>query len=216
MHFGPGPFSPILLNGVPLPCSSAVKDLGIQISSDLSCDRHVQMLTAKARAVSHRILRCFRSRDPITLGRAFVAYVRPILEYAFPVLSLSAAQLASIESVQRRFTWQVCKRLDKAETNYEDRLKLCGLQMMTSRRELSDLTFAHSVFHARHLCPPLKPIDPKPRYPTSHRMRFATERKPSRLRSRLAPYRISRKWNALSDAVRGLKTTAFKKNVSET
>jgi len=58
------------------------KDLGVHVCSDLSFATHVNTIAAKAhaRACLCLIHKCFMSRNAVALTRAFVAYVRPILE----------------------------------------------------------------------------------------------------------------------------------------
>jgi len=57
------------------------KDLGVHVCSDLSFATHDNTIAAKAHARACLIHKCFISRDTVTLTRAFLAYVRPILEY---------------------------------------------------------------------------------------------------------------------------------------
>ena len=50
-------------------------------------------------------MRCFHSRDPGVLTKAFVVYVRPTVEYCSPVWSpCTVLNINNIESVQRTFT----------------------------------------------------------------------------------------------------------------
>jgi len=63
------------------------KDLGVHVCSDLSFATHVNTIAAKAYARACLIHKCFLSRDAVTLTKAFVAYVRPILEYASVIWS---------------------------------------------------------------------------------------------------------------------------------
>ena len=50
---------------------------------------HINTIVAKASQRANAILRCFQSRDPCVLLRAFKVYVRPILEYNTTVWSPS-------------------------------------------------------------------------------------------------------------------------------
>ena len=86
--------------------------------------------TAKRRA--SQILRCFLSKDPNVLTKAFVIYVRPLLEYCSPVWSPSrVSDINTLESVQRSFT----KRLvGFCHMTYDNRLKLLGLDRLELRR----------------------------------------------------------------------------------
>jgi len=58
------------------------KDLGVVITNSLSFTQHICECTAKAHKSANNILRCFVSRDNGLLVRAFVTYVRLILEYS--------------------------------------------------------------------------------------------------------------------------------------
>jgi len=83
------------------------KDRGVVITNSLSFTQHICECTIKAH--SHRransILRCFVSRDNGLLMRAFVTYVRPILEYNSTIWSPSFVRdIEQLEKVQRRFT----------------------------------------------------------------------------------------------------------------
>ena len=44
-------------------------------------DKHINKIVTKAHQRAALILRCFKSRKPDVLFRAFTVYVRPILEY---------------------------------------------------------------------------------------------------------------------------------------
>ena len=57
-------------------------DLGVTIDSKLSFHPHITNIVSKANQRKSLILRCFLSRNPANLLRAFKVYVRPLLEYA--------------------------------------------------------------------------------------------------------------------------------------
>ena len=59
--------------------------------------------------MNSRILRCFATRDNDLLVRAFLVYVRPILEYNSIVWSPTLiGDIEKLERVQRRFTKRLC------------------------------------------------------------------------------------------------------------
>ena len=60
---------------------SHCRDLGVIITSDLSCSLHIQQICVKAHQRANSILRCFMSGNVKLLPRAFIVYVRPMLEY---------------------------------------------------------------------------------------------------------------------------------------
>ena len=91
---------------------------------------HIDGIVAKAHQRANTILRCFVTRDPQLLTRAYIAYVRPILEHDCVTWSPHLKQdIEKIESVQRRYT----KRLRGLEgLRYDERLRrlqLCTLEL---------------------------------------------------------------------------------------
>jgi len=62
-------------------------DLGVYVDCALSFSNHISTIVTKAKLRSSQILRFFLSKDPVVLAKAFVVYVRPILEYSSPVWS---------------------------------------------------------------------------------------------------------------------------------
>jgi len=68
--------------------------------NELSLSAHYSPIVCKAHQRACLIPRCFKSRDPVIIFRAFTVYVRPLLEYCSPVWSPGY----TTESVQKRFT----------------------------------------------------------------------------------------------------------------
>jgi len=75
--------------------------------------------------------------------KAYITYVRPLLEYAACVRSpYQLDDIAKIESVQRRFT----KRLPGlSNTSYSDRLAVLGLRRLQLRRLHQDLIYTYKI-----------------------------------------------------------------------
>ena len=105
--------------------------------------QHIHAITAKAHQRANSIHRCFLSGDNNSLVRAFVVYVRPILEYNSVVwLPCLKCEIEEIEKVQRRFT----KRLKGLEhVSYSDRLRRLGLPSLELRRLYLDLLFCYKL-----------------------------------------------------------------------
>jgi len=103
-----------------LPRVGVCRDLGITITSDLSSSQHINEIVNKAHQRANHIIRCFLSGHTSTLIRAFIVYVRPILEYNCVIWSPSLKRdIDLIEKVQRRFT----KRLrGLKDLSYTERL----------------------------------------------------------------------------------------------
>jgi len=66
---------------------------------------HISAIARKAHARASLILRSFVTWDPVVLTKAFITYVRPILEYCTSVWSPhTVSNIDKIESCQRWFT----------------------------------------------------------------------------------------------------------------
>ena len=129
----------------PLTCVDTISDLGVILSSDLSFNRQIDKLYSRARCRSAMILKCFQSRDKLLLFRAFIAYVRPILEYCCNVWSpYRLCDIRKLESVQRLFT----KRLrGLKDLSYPERLKCLKAESLEIRRVKSDLSMYFKILH---------------------------------------------------------------------
>ena len=57
------------------------RDLGVNVTSDLVPSVHIDRIIVKAHQRVNNILRCFVSHDRLSLTKAFVTYVWPLLEY---------------------------------------------------------------------------------------------------------------------------------------
>jgi len=103
----------------------------------LQFTEHVNCIVAKAHSRAYLIRKCFVSRNPPLLMRAFNTYVRPLLEYASSVWSPQYNYLIDkVESVQRRFT----KRLPGfSALDYPTRLISLEQCSLEKRRIVHDL-----------------------------------------------------------------------------
>src|SRR6202022_2475189 len=114
-----------------------VRDLGVYVTSDLAWSSHVAIVVKKALNCVNLLFRVFHCRDHATLVRAYVTYVRPLMEYATPVWSPWTIQdIDSIENVQRYFTRRLFGWNRPA---YADRLSALGLESLELRRIKADL-----------------------------------------------------------------------------
>ena len=118
------------------------------VTKDLSSSAHVNDVVSRAHKRTAAILRTFVSQDVNLLGlmRAFITYVRPIVEYNSVVWSPSSAHdIDAVERVQRRFT----KRLPGLKNmSYDQRMKILQLPSLELRRrpKHADLFWCYKVF----------------------------------------------------------------------
>ena len=128
-----------------LPTVMSYKDLGIHVDANLCFATHIANVVTRAKLRACQILRCFHSKDPGTLSKAFTVYVRPLLEYCSPVWSpCTVTAVNKLESVQRSFT----KRLSGLSClSYEERLNILGLERLEVRRIHADLIMCYRIVH---------------------------------------------------------------------
>jgi len=88
-----------------LPSVDSVTDLGVTYNSKLMFRPHIDNIVSEAALRAKLILKCFRSREPSLLNRAFCTFVRSILEYCNTIRNpCFKRDVNNIESAQRRFT----------------------------------------------------------------------------------------------------------------
>jgi hypothetical protein len=131
------------LNNIPLSRVLSCNDLGICMDFSMSFSEHINSLAVRAKQRASLLLKCFLSKDPSMLTKAFTVYVRPLLEYCSPVWSpCTVSNINKLESVQRAFT----KRLTGMRNlSYENRLKALGLERLELRRLHIDLVTCYKI-----------------------------------------------------------------------
>jgi len=107
-------------HNVSLPDVTVVTDLGILVDNNLRLTKHYRSIVNKANHRSSLILKSFQSRNPQLLFRAFIVFVRSLLDYSSPVWApVYKTDINLIEHVQRRFTKHL---LGLKDISYHDRL----------------------------------------------------------------------------------------------
>ena len=119
-----------------------MKDLGVTIDSRLKFSQHINEITGSARRKLGLLFKCFCTRNPAILTKAYTTYVRPILEYASVIWNpVYIGQLFQIESVQRQFT----KRILPDNLTYSERLRKLNLESLEMRRLKTDLIMMYKL-----------------------------------------------------------------------
>jgi len=77
------------INDIILPVVKSARDLGILLSCDLSPSLHISDVVAKAHRRSAAIHHAFVSRNVDLLVRAYVVYVKPLVEHDSVIRSLT-------------------------------------------------------------------------------------------------------------------------------
>ena len=130
---------------VALPTVDSVTDLGVNYDNRLTFRSHIDKIVSKAALRAKLILKCFQSRDPALLTKAFCTFVRPVLEYCCVIWTpMFKRDIDKIESVQRRFT----KRLSGLfRLSYSCRLTRLGLDSLYCRRVKADLVMCYKILN---------------------------------------------------------------------
>ena len=130
------------LSSAPLSCVLSCTELGVCVDSSLSFCVHINNIVVRVKQRANLLLKCFLSKDSSVLTKAFIVYVRPILEYCSYVWSPSTVgNINKLESVQRSFTKSLA---GMHSLSYADRLKALGLE----RLELhADLIMCYKIVH---------------------------------------------------------------------
>ena len=126
-----------------VPVCDSVKDLGIIVDCNLKFSVHICSIVARAHSRSCLIHKCFVSKDIHSLLRAYITFVRPLLEYASQAWSPHLlSDIRKLEAVQRRFT----KRLRGMQNlDYSSRLAILNIDSLQKRRLHADLIFSYKI-----------------------------------------------------------------------
>ncbi|MFZ2538165.1 MAG: reverse transcriptase family protein [Oscillospiraceae bacterium] len=137
--------APYHLNNFTIKHISGGTDLGVHFESNLNFKIHIKEITTRALQRSALVRRCFLSRTTDNLIKAYITYIRPLVEYASVIWSPSHITLINaIEKVQKNFT----KRLPGLKNYpYSERLNILKIQSLEHRRLLADLTFCYNIVH---------------------------------------------------------------------
>ena len=91
------------------------------------------------------LLHHFKEYESDILVKLYKTYVRPMLKYGSVIFSLHFIYLENIlENVRRKFTKRLPSMLNK---EYNERLQLCNLTSLSTRRANADLVFMYKILH---------------------------------------------------------------------
>jgi len=125
-----------------LPTVTHCCDLGVRIVSDLSSTQYISEIVSKAHQTANCIVRSFSSGDIHLLVRAFIVYVRPIVEYNSVIWSpVAKHDIELVEKVQH-FTTRL---RGLRNLSYCDRLTKLGLCTLELRRLHLDLLYCYKI-----------------------------------------------------------------------
>ena len=126
---------------------SEVKDLGVIIDNKLSFSNHCSQICAKAQQRFGLIFKTFMNREPVSLSKAYVIHVRPLLVYCTSVWNPHLHKYINlIESVQHNFTYRLfaCCQLP-IYMQFTDRLDYLIIESLRYRRCISDQLMLNKI-----------------------------------------------------------------------
>ena len=119
------------------------RDLGIIMDRKLSYDYHIETIVRQAYSRVGILFKSFVSRDCDLLKRAYVTFIRPVLEYACSVwCPYKVKHITAIEKIQRSFTRRIPSLRD---LSYEERLARINLEPLEIRRLKFDLVLHFKI-----------------------------------------------------------------------
>ncbi|KAI8518059.1 hypothetical protein Bbelb_040760 [Branchiostoma belcheri] len=126
---------------------STTKYLGVSISSNLTWGRHVDLVTAKANRTLGMLRRCLRISSNAAKERAYMALVRPSLEYGCSVWDPHTKdQVSRVEMVQRRAARFVCSDYRRT-SSVSSMLQNLGWQSLEVRRKIARQVMLYKIIH---------------------------------------------------------------------
>ena len=120
-------------NGVDIQPKTIVRDLGVNVSEDLSWSPHIHTITDGARKMSAWTLSVFSDRSELNMMTLYKMMIRPRVEYCSPLWHPhKISDIQTLENIQRSFTSKI---EGYSNYDYHQRLKLLKIPSLQRRRE---------------------------------------------------------------------------------
>ena len=130
-------------DGTPIEEKDHLRDLGVQIGTDLTFSIHIHNTVAAANKLIGWALRTFRRTSTLVMMTIWKSLVQTKLDYCSQLWSPSdQASISKLEGVARHFTAQVAGLQDM---DYWDRLQVLHLYSQERRRERYQIIFIWKV-----------------------------------------------------------------------
>lgn len=167
----PPNFDPVEINGKPLELVTSARILGLNVSSDLKWNIHVNQLVKKVSSRLYCLRQLKRSAvAPKDLITFYITCIRSLLEYACPVFHRALPGYLSddLERLQRR-----ALRIIFPSLSYSSAIVESGLTTLYQRREeISQRTFNELANDNEHKLYHLLPIRSNSNYATRLQRKF--------------------------------------------
>ena len=131
----------------PLERVQSAKYLGVELSSKLQWNQHIEAITNKANRVSAFLTRNLRGCSQEVQAHCLKGLARPLLEYASPVWDPHQQTLSNlIEKTQRRAARRIAQDFSP-DTNTSDILEKLKLPPLRARRQVDKATVLYKLAH---------------------------------------------------------------------
>ena len=122
-----------------------VKDLGINITPDLTWSPHINTIANSARKMAGWVLSVFSDRSVYTMIHLYKCLIRSRVEYCCPLWDPTKMEdIATLEGVQRSFTSKI---ISIAHLHYYERLKSLNLMSLQRRRERYSIIMIYKILN---------------------------------------------------------------------
>ena len=130
-------------DNTPIEEKQHLRDLGVEISSDLSFTIHIENTVTAANRLVGWTMRTFRRRSKVVMMTIWKTLIQSKLDYCSQLWSpADQAAISKLESVSRNFTAQIA---GLEEADYWERLKLLRMYSQERRRERYRIIFIWKV-----------------------------------------------------------------------
>jgi len=176
---------------------------------------HINQLVAKAKSHTGLLFRCFVTRDMNVLGKAFITYIRPMLEYAFSIWSPTQVGLIDrIQSVERQFTNRISVL---QELSYSERLTASNLKSLEYRHLGLDLYLLYKIIFGMCEVNLNSILSLRGDVPTrGHRYKVMLEHCTNNYHKNFFVQRVAPIWNSLPASIVDFSSfTSFKRSLNK-
>ena len=203
------------LHGEQLQQVQNAKYLGVELTHDLSWNKHISCITSKAHKTSAFIHRNLRGCPHSVQTKCFKTLVRPVLEYSSSVWDPPQKYLSdSLEMVQRRSARRILRDFQPT-TSASKLVSRLELDPLNLRRKSAKSTMMYKIVNGLVDATPERPwLTPASRQLRGHGQKFLVPScKTNTMKSSFFPSAL-RLWNdAPAEAVRAATPQAFKSHM---
>ena len=122
-----------------------VRDLGVQVSNNLSWSRQIGSMDTKARSKLSWVFSVFKTRDRTVMTTLYKSLVRSTIEYCCPLWNPGkVTDIQLVEGFQRTFTSRIS---GLQHLNYWERLAHLKLMSLQRRREIHVILMMWKILH---------------------------------------------------------------------